>query len=184
MENTAAFDRTNTGTWTEGNVGTWEVHCARTEEGERHFTAANGECLSCTYYSGVTTRTEYLAQFSDDALAAMCGYGYHNYATGLTETATLEEIIAVRKHRADRDAAWLRNNPQAEIEDFTEGPGNLVTSVTLRVFGGASHNDRVAAATDYLEMMTDIGHRVSVEHYETTAKETESGYRFTEFRYF
>lgn len=128
------------------------------------------------------TRIEWLSQFDDYALASMANEGYRLEDDTL-ETCTLEELKAVEAHREASWQKWLETNAHVELESFTEGEGNLVTEVLMRVYGGSDHNARVSAATDYLEFMTDSGYRISTENFQCAAKQDDSGNSYVEFHY-
>jgi len=191
VENTTeAFDRVNPGTWVEGRDGVVAdgkaaTPCGRAEttSGEMHFVANNGECLSCSYASGVKSRTDYLDMFDDYALEGMavCGGKWNDFTCQL-ETATDEEVRAVYAHRAERDAKWLLENPVAELESYVES--DVISEVVLRVFGGDSAPARAAVAADYLSDFTaSQSNPVVTNAYECKAKTSESGTPYVEFTF-
>jgi hypothetical protein len=128
-----------------------------------------------------TERIEYLAQFSNDALAMMASGGYRMEDDSL-EIATLEEIKAVDEHRIARFEKWAVSNPFADLESMVQGA--TVEGVTLRVYGGKNHFERLEVSSDWLTSLQEEGHVVSCDSYECTAKKDAEGHSYVEFRYF
>lgn len=65
---------------------------------------------------------------------------------------------------------------------------NQITEIVFRVFGGKSHNERVAAATDALESYTEFFSEsentvISVDSYECKQKFTANSVPYVEFHY-
>ena len=69
-----------------------------------------------------------------------------------------------------------------ELESIVAG--NVVESVTLRVYGGKSHAERVAATDKYLAAIQEFNPPIACNSYETTAKRDNSGNSYVEFRFF
>lgn len=123
-------------------------------------------------------RIEFLSQFDDYALASMANEGYRLEDDTLM-TCTTEELEAVKQYRLENFAKWAEKNPFAELESFTQG--ETVIEVKLRIYGGASHTERVDVANDYLSAMNSEGYVVSCDRYETTQKKDGEGHTYTEF---
>lgn len=70
-----------------------------------------------------------------------------------------------------------------ELESHVTGR-NVVSQVTLRVYAGKSHDERVTAADRYLEAMSEFTSPIVCNVYETTAKRDASGNSYVEFRFF
>jgi hypothetical protein len=72
----------------------------------------------------------------------------------------------------------------ATVELETLTTSNVVESVTLRVYAGTSHEERVNAADMYLHAMREFNPPIACNAYETTAKRDASGNSYVEFRFF
>lgn len=72
----------------------------------------------------------------------------------------------------------------ATVELETLTASNVVESVTLRVYGSKSHDERVTAADRYLDAMREFNPPIACNVYETTAKRDASGNSYVEFRFF
>lgn len=64
-------------------------------------------------------RIAFLTCWSDDALAMMANEGYRDDSDNLL-TATLEELEAVKEHRAEREREWIRSLTPAERSAYVE----------------------------------------------------------------
>lgn len=72
----------------------------------------------------------------------------------------------------------------ATVELQTLVTTNVVESVTLRVYGGSNHDERINAADMYLHAMREFNPPIACNVYETTAKRDASGNSYVEFRFF
>ena len=73
---------------------------------------------------------------------------------------------------------------EAHVELQTLVASNVVESVTLRVYGGSSHDERVSAADRYLDAMREFNPPIACNAYECTTKLDASGNSYVEFRFF
>jgi hypothetical protein len=126
------------------------------------------------------SRIEWLSQFDDYALASMANGGYRLEDDSL-ETATAEELEAVRLYRLESFNKWAANNPFVELETMVQGA--TVEGLVYRVYGGTSHSERVDVALEYSSYLESEGYVISCDRYEATNKKDGEGNTYTEFRF-
>jgi hypothetical protein len=114
-----------------------------------------------------TERVQFLACWSDHALESMANGGYRDDSDEL-QTATLEELEAVRAHRAEREAEWIRSLSAEERAEY--------------VASGELSADEVAKAMGKLTLAKAPARPVLVAHHETTGEVVNIGDTVTSFR--
>jgi hypothetical protein len=128
-------------------------------------------------------RIEFLACWSDSALAMMANEGYRDDSDEL-HTATLEELEAVRAHRAEKDAEWIRSLSSEDRAAYVES-GELDPDEVAKAMGKLS---LAKVPADGLNVGPKVGAKraatrpVLIAHDETTGAVVNIGDTVTSFR--
>lgn len=72
----------------------------------------------------------------------------------------------------------------ATIELESLAGGKTVDAVTLRIYGGQDHTERVTLADRYLDAMREFNPPIVCNAYECTTKRDGKGNSYVEFRFF